>query len=423
MRLIIISILVFLLGLATFLAFTTNLFSQSTKGKNWPADLDYYKSTLEHKHIDLYNKISKDDFNKEIQRIKAGIDEKTDFEIVIDLMRLTRKVGDGHTAVSLKNRELHVFPIEVYHIGGKWRVVRVGKDYKGLLGKELMKIDGKGIEEIAHEVSEVAQHVENKQSEIIRTGQQLHTAELLYGLQIINNEFKARFTFQNESGEIEEVLLYALNTKNYNNLDFESINIQVPEISTPKYPKHDLLWFSPIEGTKGIYIKMGAYPSPEDMEAFGKKVLNFINDNAIEKMAIDLRNNGGGDFFVGLALANHLNLADYVDWKSGVYVLTDKVTFSAASCNATQFRQILNAKIVGEPTGSNPVGYQDMGEFELPHSNLTITFSKRLFRLQQDRTEGVQPNVFIPYDWNDFSNGKDNMLQWVINDMKRKNER
>lgn len=86
-------------------------------------------------------------------------------------------------------------------------------------------------------------------------------------------------------------------------------------------------------------------------------------------MVIDFRGNGGGDFFVGLTLAYYLNLADSIDWRSGVYVLTDKYTFSAGVSNAAQYRQILNARIVGEPTGGNPVGYQDMGSFILPNSS------------------------------------------------------
>ncbi len=113
-------------------------------------------------------------------------------------------------------------------------------------------------------------------------------------------------------------------------------------------------------------------------------------------------------------------MADGIDWKSGVYVLTDKVTFSAATSNASQFRQMLNAKIVGEPTGSNPTGYQDMGEFTLPNSGMIVTYSKRLFKFQDKSTQGVQPDIHIKYDWKSYSNGIDNMMQWVINEIKEK---
>ena len=133
-----------------------------------------------------------------------------------------------------------------------------------------------------------------------------------------------------------------------------------------------------------------------------------------QQLVIDLRQNGGGDLYVGLVLANALNLIDNVDWKDGVYVLTSAVTFSAGASNAALFRQLLNAKIVGTPTGSNPTGYQDMGDFILPNSNLRITYSKRLFRLQETATNGLLPDLYLEQNWVDFAIGKDNVLDNVI---------
>lgn len=403
------------------LLISSNTFSQSIDIESWTKDIDFYKTNLEHNHIDLYNTISKVEFEKEIQEIKTTLNKKSDAEVIIDLMRLTRKIGDGHTAFSLRGVETHLFPIEIYKINGQWRVIKTTNSHKNLLGKIVTKIDGNSIKAIAKEVSEIAQYVENKQSKIIRTGEYLTICELLFGLQLTKNEFKAEFSFLDDSNTESNVLLNAINNKDYyENTLFQSFKIIIPEIQKPNDTKHDYLWFSPIKDTKGIYIKFESYPSFEDMEKFGESVINYVKENQIKQVVIDMRNNGGGDFFVGTFLAYYLNLADSIDWKSGVYVLTDKVTFSAATSNASQFRQILNAKVVGEPSGSNPTGYQDMGQFTLPNSGMIITFSKRLFRFQDKITQGVQPDVYIAYDWESYSIGIDNMMEWVINDIKIK---
>ena len=404
-----------------FFLFASNVFAQSIEINSWVVDIDYYKTKLEQNHIDLYNNISQVEFEKEIKQIKSTLNTKNDAEVIIDLMRLTRKIGDGHTAFSLRGVETHIFPIEIYKVNGQWRVIKATSKHKNLLGKVLTKIDGKSISQITSEVSEVAQYVENTQSEIIRTGEYLMISELLFGLDITSNEINADFTLLDEKSIESTVTLRAINNKDYYvNTDFHYYEIKIPEIQKPTDIKHDFLWFSPIENTSAIYIKFESYPSFEEMEKFGQSVLNFINKNKIKQMVIDLRNNGGGDYFVGIFLAYYLNLADSIDWKSGVYVLTDKVTFSAATSNASQFRQMLNAKIVGEPTGSNPTGYQDMGQFTLPNSGIVVTFSKRLFRFQDNVTQGVQPDVLIEYDWKSYSNGIDNMMQWIINDIKTK---
>lgn len=397
-----------------------NVFSQSTNVENWTKDIDFYKTNLEKYHIDLYNNISKVQFEQELQQIKSTLHKKSDTDVIIDLMRLTRKIGDGHTAFSLRGVETHLFPIEIYKVNKQWRVIKTTKNHKHLLGKIVVEIDGKSINTIEKEVSKVAQYIENDQSKIIRTGEYLVISELLYGLKLTKNELGGNFKFLDDKGKTSEVSLKAISNKTYyENTEFVNFETVIHEIEKPTDLKHDYLWFSPIKSTSGIYIKFESYPSFEHMEAFGKSVLNYINKNNIKKIAIDLRNNGGGDFFVGTFLAYYLNLADSIDWKSGVYVLTDKVTFSAATSNASQFRQILNAKIVGEPTGSNPTGYQDMGQFTLPNSGMIVTYSKRFFKFQDQVTQGIQPDVLIEYEWESYSNGIDNMMKWVINDMKK----
>ena len=410
----------FLIIILSFLI-SSNTFSQSIDIESWTKDIDFYKTNLEQKHIDLYNTISKVEFEKEIKQIKSTINEKSGVEIILDLMRLTRKIGDGHTAFSLRGVTTHLFPIEIYKVNGKWRVIKTTNNHKNLLGKILTKIDGKSINKIAKEVSKVAQYVENEQSEIIRTSEYLMISDLLFGLQLTNNEFKAEFSFLDDNNKESRVVLNAINNKiYYENTNFQTFKIKIPEIKNPNDLEHDYLWFSSIKDTKGIYIKFESYPSFEEMEKFGESVLNYVNENQVKQVVIDMRNNGGGDFFVGTFLAYYLNLADSIDWKSGVYVLTDKVTFSAATSNASQFRQIINAKIIGEPTGSNPVGYQDMGQFTLPNSGMIVTYSKRLFRFQDKVTQGVQPDVLIEYDWKSYSKGIDNMMEWVIDDIRIK---
>nr|WP_248291059.1 S41 family peptidase [Pseudoalteromonas arctica] len=153
------------------------------------------------------------------------------------------------------------------------------------------------------------------------------------------------------------------------------------------------------------------------MKSLGEDLLSFINKNKSNKLIIDLRENYGGDFFVGLKLAQLLVLADSLDWKSGVYVLIDNATFSAAMSNAAQFSQLLNAKLVGEPTGAKPSGYQDMGQFILPNSNLEVTFSKRLYHFNRDNKDALYPNVHIKVSIDDYISKNDPQLKWILNDI------
>ena len=140
-------------------------------------------------------------------------------------------------------------------------------------------------------------------------------------------------------------------------------------------------------------------------------------------MAIDLRDNYGGNFFVGLKLAQWLLLADSIDWNSGVYVLIDNMTFSAAMSNAAQFSQLLNAKLAGEPTGAKPSGYQDMGQFTLPNSKLEVTYSKRIYHFKDDKKDTLYPDVTIERSIADYANTNDRQLDWILNDINHNQAR
>ncbi len=86
-----------------------------------------------------------------------------------------------------------------------------------------------------------------------------------------------------------------------------------------------------------------------------------------------------------------------IDWQDGVYVLIGRKTFSAAMSNAVQYEQIFNAKLVGEPTGGNPVGFQELGTFHLPNADRAVFYSKRHYRFQEAEMRSLL-KVMLPLE-------------------------
>lgn len=125
-----------------------NAHSQAVDSKSWIEDIDFYQTNLEKYHIDLYNNITKVEFEQDLEQIKSNLNNTTERDVIISLMRLTRKIGDGHTAFSLRNIETHLFPVEIYKIEKKWRVIKTTDKHKEILGKELIAIDGKTIKKL-----------------------------------------------------------------------------------------------------------------------------------------------------------------------------------------------------------------------------------------------------------------------------------
>jgi hypothetical protein len=391
-------------------------FAQAQHPTNWNTDLTLYASELEKRHIDLYNKIPKTDFLNELEAIKQRAQTQSDFKTYIDLMKLTRRIGDGHTAVSLRNFNLKKYPIELQFIENEWRVVKIIEKHANLFKTKLVAIDGVSIEKVTEFVGKVAQFVENKYSKITRTQSYLTIATLLHELGLTKHKEKATFRFLDDNGTKIEVVLQAEDMNSITN--FVEIAPSVPQIEKPQQPSFDFLWYTPIKETNAVYVRFDSYPSFENMQKFGEELIMYLAINNTKNLVIDLRQNGGGDLYIGVILAYALNLADSIDWKHGVYILTSHVTFSAGTSNTSLLQQLLNGKIVGQPTGSNPSGYQDMDSFELPNSKLVITYSKRHFKLSETVTEGIQPDVTIYPTWKDVKENIDTELTWIVNDLK-----
>ena len=214
---------------------SNTLFAQSKVDIDWKKDLSIYKSSLEERHINLYHSITEEEFAKDWNRIYDSVAVLNDFDITVRLMRLTRRINDGHTAVSSRNVPLHRFPFEAEYIDNHWRVVKASKAHEDLLKFTLAGIDGVPIEKIASKVAKTAQFVENEYSQVIRTGSYMNISELLFALGIIQNQQKAVFTFVDPNNKEVKLTLEALDEAVYNKTtDFVHVSGGVPEITKPK---------------------------------------------------------------------------------------------------------------------------------------------------------------------------------------------
>ena len=399
-------------------------YCQKTDIDKWATDIDFYHKTLEERHIDLYHLISKDEFILEIQKIKEQLPQLNHFQVILELMKLTHKIGggkgDGHTAVPLWPMKLHKYPITLFDFGGELRIIKVKKKYSHLLGKKLTGIDGMSISEIYNKVSPLTPFTENYQSSMDKTCSSIIISEILFGLDIVKQKDKATFTFSDDAGNYESIILEALTKEENEESEYKAIVFQYPNLTRPDSYKIKKLWHTSLRDSLTVYVSFNGYPTEVEMNSLAEELLKNIKKHNLQNLIIDLRDNYGGNLFIGLILARRLNGADCINWKSGVYVLTNRGTYSAAMVNALQFRELLNAKIVGEPTGANPNGYQDLGQFNLPNSNVVITYTKRLFRLQDVNTEGVQPDILVIPNWKKYEKGVDEILEWVIKDIKQK---
>ena len=393
------------------LACTSNLAwsSDSITDSHWQEDISIYLEKLEQGHMKLFHTTPKELFHNKVEALLKQLPKLSDNRILVRLMEVTRMVGDGHTSFPLWGPKLHKFPFKLIAIDQRVFVSATTNKNRDLLKNELIAINGRPIVEVFESLAKLVPFAENAYSTQVRVAQYIPMAEVLNGAGFINSDYSASFTFRENGESIHKNLSANVSQKFEKTALLSSFNPHVKVASVDEW-----LWFSSSSDKRSVYVKFQRYTDRDSMTEFAGKLLSFINENQSENLIIDLRNNYGGDFFTGLKLAQHLVLADSINWQSGNYVLINNVTFSAAMSNASQFKNILNAKLVGEPTGAKPKGYQDMGEFTLPHSKRVVTYSKRFYNFIGNSKDAIYPDKSIKLTVNDYQNNFDKQLAWVL---------
>ena len=151
------------------------------------------------------------------------------------------------------------------------------------------------------------------------------------------------------------------------------------------------------------------------LEKPSQQMLELIGKEHPDKVVIDLRRNGGGDYNHGLQyLIRPLQQDKSINRKGHLFVLIGPDTFSAAMSNATQFRTMTNATLVGEPIGERPNTFQEPREFTLPNSRLVVRYSTRFYKFATGKENIIVPDKQIEQSWTDYKVGRDNALEWVL---------
>jgi len=389
--------------------------------EKWENDIKTLFNTLESKHLNLYHSISKNKVEQEVDSLLKVLPSLSDDEVFINVSKIIRSLDDSHTGIWAQPTFYDAYPLEFFVFSDtEIRVSRAPINHPELLGGKLLFIDETPLHEIIKEVLLIIQCADNWYSESDRLARYMRYSKALKILGITKKEESANFAFLLENGTQKTVRLKAISNADY------SASLGKPKVI--KSPFHfdksvigmPYLWYQPKDELKTAYIYFEGYPNALQMRRFSVALSRDILKRGIKNIVIDVRNNGGGNFYVGLELVKLISSIDQIDWLNGVYVMTSRVTYSAGMSNTAHFKELLNAKIIGEPTGANPNDYQDAEMFELQNSKLQVQFSKRYYRFQDTVSNGITPDVNIKPKWETLKKGIDSNLEWILHDIKQR---
>jgi len=384
---------------------------ESLTSSNWQEDVKYFGEQLVKKHKNAFHHVSKEEFEKDVERLYNDVPSLQDYEVIVRLMQITAKVGDGHTGVHLPT-SFKRYPVSLNWFGDDLYVIATGPAYKDALGTRLSKIGNFTIAEIHQKLASVISQDENKWYTMSTAPAYLMIPEILVTLGIVKDYDHASFVFlDSTNSEIKLDLIPRAATPN---------NPWIPASKIQPLFRQNLndpFWFTYLEDINAVYVNFKKY---DNLNRDADKLFDFIEQKRATRLIVDLRFNGGGDFKKGRRLLiSRIKENKRINQQGNLFVITGRRTFSAAMVNSIDFKKKTNAIIVGEPPGEKPNSYSENDEMKLPNSKLAISYSTRYYKFLDEDVEAFQPDVRIDPNWEDYKKGRDGVMDWIISSSKK----
>ncbi len=438
-------------------------------------DIDYTEKYLTKFHPDPYKYISKDSLHSFVEFVKTKIDTPlTEMQIRFCIKQIVVKIGCGHTdaaaskkyAKAIKKINRPVLPLNVFVTDSNKLIVlnNLSSDTTIKPGDEIISIGNRPIPTILKTIYSIITsdgYNETCKKQVNRYNSFKYYYSFCYGFKL---DYVAKIKHQNNS--ISNHKLSAISTLK-DTLILPKMDSLIPIRKTKTCS------YSVIQNTKPIaVIDINGFRG-RHWRGFFRKSFKEIQQNNIENLVIDLRDNGGGQINLGLNLLSYLidkkivlpfdkkvnttafnpkykmgfgmravpiffalrpperfkngKLRHYFiafpkkrkQFKGQIYVLTNGKSFSMSGVASTYLKYKNNAVIIGEETGANIAGSNAAisGKIILPNSKVIVFVP--LYHLYHDidvknEGRGLMPDYPTNYTKEDILNGIDVDMKKVL---------
>ncbi len=373
--------------------------------KEWRDDLHYLASELPKRHKNAFHHTTREQFEQEVTNLDAAIPSLQPDQIIIGMLEITAKVGDAHTYVHLP-RSFHHYPLALYWFGNELRVTRTTTPYQRALGARVVRIGEMNIRKLSRQIRRVISQAETEWFVLRDSPDYMTIPEVLHSLGIVPNITSAPFTFMDDQGKQFTLNIEAVARG-------EKLNWLSLPTKLPLYQQKpgEQFWFTYLPDAKTVYVSFRGYDS---LIENAQQLFTFIDQHQPERLVIDMRENGGGDFtLVREHLLPALKQRLAINRTGHLFVVIGRDTFSAAMSNATDLRKETKAILVGEPIGERPNSYQENRQLVLPNSLLMVSYSTQYYKFLDGVSE-VTPDKRINLDWLEYKAGRDPVMEWIL---------
>lgn len=390
-----------------------------TRGEGWRYDLWLLARELKRIHYDLFSKIPKQEFETYVGKLNNDIPRLTDHQIEVGFMKLMRMAGDGHTRITptyVRGEGRRGALVQFYLFTEGLYVTAADPKYADIVGAQVLRFGERTVEQVIEAMGQIISRDNAIWIKLVAPGLMTYP-QILNGLGLIPNGEALPMTIKDAAGQVRQISLPVEAGAASDSWITARKDAPKPD---PLYLKNRTApyWFEYLADSKTVYFQYnGVRNDPkEPLNKFCERLFQFINDNAVERLVIDMRWNGGGNNFLNQPLISNLMRCDKINQRGKLFVIVGRNTFSAAMCGAAQIERYTAAIFAGEPTGSSPNFVGETIAVNLPYSKMAGSISDLYWQnsVAMDYRVWIAPPVYAPPSFAAFRSNRDPAMEAIM---------
>ncbi len=378
--------------------------------KAWEEDIRFLQSTIHKEYPSLFKKVSKTHFDNQVTQLITEIPKLEDHELKVGIGRLVSLFEYGHTDISFTQgvAPFHKLPVNLYHFNDGIFIESTHKDHPGVVGAQVIAIAGIPIQEVIDRVRPIIP-AENEQyakgfglnytiiPEVLHSQGVTPVLEKNISMSLLKDGRKFEYTFPAVAYDSFKTR-YSLKPNSDDWIGSRELD------QTPYYLKNldRIYYYEYLPEYKTVYLRhsqIGNDPSAR-VETFYTEVFEFIENNEVDKLVLDVRLNGGGNNYLNKPIIQGLIKAEKINKEGKFFVIIGRRTFSACQNLINEIDTYTNAIFVGEPSAENINFYGDTRTVILPNSGIHVFLS---FAWWQDKPQWENADATVPHIAADMS--------------------
>jgi len=297
-------------------------------------------------------------------------------------------------------------------------IIGASDEYSDLLGGKILNVNGTDIDEVFKAMSTIMP-IDNPFGYKLQFDFYFRNITYLHGLGICNTDETAEIEYIKD-GKTGRINIHSVNEEEFPDL------IRYQAKYDKKYPIYleyyrrgnlKFYWAKYLEDENILYVQINGIMSLEDspLSEFCDSIKTLAREKDISAFVLDIRNNGGGNTELNTHILSMM-LSDEINSKGKSFTVLGCNTFSAAQNLTTVIENYTETIFIGEPTSSRPNFIGEIYQIPLPYSGLSISSSNIYHQhgYSADKRVWTAPHIYVEYNFSDFADGKDPVLEEII---------